>query len=100
VTVNVNATAASAPQRTSPRRRGGLDMRQRRRRAADRHQADARRTRAERYAEKKLAGWSYRKAYAAIGGNSEEGRATWRAAPGPETKQPARPTAASTGRRG
>lgn len=88
VTVNVSATAATTARPTRPRGRGGLDMRRRRRRAQEARQAERKRALAERYAEKKLAGWSFRRAYAELGGNSDEARAAWRAAPGPEAPQP------------
>lgn len=87
VTIHVNATAAAAPARSpqrGPRGRGGLDVRRRRQQAAQTRQDDERQRRAARYAEKKAAGWSYRKAYAEIGGNSDEARAAWHAAPGPQ----------------
>jgi hypothetical protein len=84
LTININASAATAGRPTSTRRRKGLDMRQRHQRARQRRQEERKATLATAYAEKKAAGLSYRRAYAELGGNSDEARAAWRAALSPE----------------
>lgn len=84
VTIHVNATAeAGHAPRKGVRGRGGLNMRRRRQRAVQARQDTRKGALAAAYAEKKAAGWSYRKAYAELGGNSDEARAAWRAAPEP-----------------
>jgi hypothetical protein len=40
------------------------------------------------YAAKKAEGWSHRKAFAELGGNSDESRAWWKAAPAPTKELP------------
>lgn len=98
-TVNLTARAevatppAPAPvrQRVGRRRRGpgrpGLDVRRRRGFAqaatSDTHKAELQAA----YAARKAAGLSYRKSFAELGGSSEETRAWWRAAAGPEVQR-------------
>jgi len=79
----------AAPRRTSQvLRRKGLDMRRRRQRASqalsaaqEQQQINRRDELAHAYTEHKAAGWSYRRAYAKLGGGSTETRAWWKAAP-------------------
>jgi hypothetical protein len=90
LTVNVTAraeTAAPAAGRGRPRRGHGLDMR-RRRQMAQTAQGDAHKAELQQaYETRKAAGMSYRKAYAELGGNGEETRVWWRAAPEPQERK-------------
>jgi hypothetical protein len=87
--IDVHARAESAPQaerqRLDPqgRRRSGLDARRRRQLAEQRRAKQRKAELRAAYAERKAAGWSYRKAYAELGGASDDARAWWAAAPGP-----------------
>lgn len=78
--------ALTLASRRRPRGQG-VDARGRRRAAREREQLDRRAALATAYAEKKLAGWSYSRAYAVLKGNSDAAREAWRAAPGPAKKK-------------
>ena len=89
LTVNVSASASGTPRgpRRAPRGKG-LDMR-RRRQLAQAAQIDTKKDELRRaYEARKAAGGSHRKAFAELGGNSEESRAWWKAAPDPKATRP------------
>jgi hypothetical protein len=93
---NLTVNIINHPESTAPvsvdgrRRRKGkrLDMR-RRRQLAQAAQVDSHKAELQAdYAARKAAGGSYRKAYAELGGNGEETRTWWRAAPDPKAVRP------------
>ncbi|MEI6777713.1 MAG: type IV secretory system conjugative DNA transfer family protein [Chloroflexales bacterium] len=85
LTVNVSASASGAPGTRRRALRGcRLDMR-RRRQLAQSAQSDTKKDELRRaYEARKAAGISHRKAFAELGGNSEESRAWWKGAPSPK----------------
>lgn len=92
--IDVHARAEAAPQTERPRhdphgrRRSGLDARRRRLLAEQRKVEQRKAELRTAYEQRKAAGLSYRKAYAELGGASEEARAWWAAAPAPAKEIP------------
>ncbi|MBX0326955.1 type IV secretory system conjugative DNA transfer family protein [Oscillochloris sp. ZM17-4] len=89
ITLNVNARAeAIPPGRVRPRRGRGLNMHRRRQLAQEQQQDERKAELRAAYEARKAVGISHRKAFAELGGSSEETRAWWRAAPGPKGVTP------------
>jgi hypothetical protein len=90
LTLNVNARAEAAPAdrptgRTRTRKGRAFDARRRRLANQAQSQDAQKATLQQAYEQRKAAGVSYRKAFAELGGSSEETRGWWRAAPEPAT---------------
>lgn len=88
LTVNVNARAEAAPAeratgRSRTRKGRAFDARRRRQMHQTQNQDAQKAQLQSAYAQRKAAGVSYRKAFAELGGSSEETRAWWRALPEP-----------------